>query len=101
MFHYSLASSIVRIYLSMFIVIATEPFFVFTIPIKSDDYEEAVSGIQCCLRFEYTELYPEEPPVIDIEAEEDFECFEPEELKNHIIDQVFISSMLFIYMFQV
>ncbi|XP_014284167.1 RWD domain-containing protein 1 [Halyomorpha halys] len=68
-------------------IITTEPYHAFVIPIKSDDYEEGVAGIHCCLRFEYTELYPEEPPIIDIETEEDFEFFEPEELKNHIIEQ--------------
>lgn len=68
-------------------IITTEPYHAFVIPIKSDDYEEGVAGIRCCLRFEYTELYPEEPPIIDIETEEDFEFFEPDELKSHIIDQ--------------
>lgn len=67
-------------------ILTTEPFHVFTIPIKSDDYEEGVSGIQCCLKFEYTELYPEEPPIIDIDAE-NVDGFDQDELKEHLIKQ--------------
>lgn len=70
---------------------AVEPFHVFSIPIKSDDFEEGISGIQCSLKFEYTELYPDEPPEIEITTENAFE-FDTDELKEHLIQQVSLTD---------
>ncbi|XP_014251888.1 RWD domain-containing protein 1 [Cimex lectularius] len=69
-------------------IIATEPFHVFVISIKSDDYEEGTTtGIMCRLRFEYTAQYPEELPIIDIEDFDNIEEDETEELLNFVVQQ--------------
>uniref|UniRef100_T1I9V5 RWD domain-containing protein n=1 Tax=Rhodnius prolixus TaxID=13249 RepID=T1I9V5_RHOPR len=68
-------------------ILTTTPHYAFAIPIKSDDYEEGVSGIHCRLRFDYTSLYPEEVPLIDIEDVENLEVEVMEELKDHLLKQ--------------
>ncbi|KAF6210667.1 hypothetical protein GE061_013774 [Apolygus lucorum] len=68
-------------------ILATEPLHVFSIPIKSDDYEEGVSGIQCLLKFEYTPMYPEEVPIIDVEEGENLDESSLNELKEFLIEQ--------------
>ncbi|KAK9507256.1 hypothetical protein O3M35_007159 [Rhynocoris fuscipes] len=68
-------------------IISTTPYHAFAIPIKSDDYEEGISGIHCRLRFDYTSLYPEEVPIIDIEDVENLEAEDMEELKDYLLKQ--------------
>uniref|UniRef100_A0A023F8B3 RWD domain-containing protein n=1 Tax=Triatoma infestans TaxID=30076 RepID=A0A023F8B3_TRIIF len=68
-------------------ILTSIPYHAFAIPIKSDDYEEGVSGIRCRLRFDYTSLYPEEVPIIDIEDVENLELEDMEELKGHLLQQ--------------
>uniref|UniRef100_A0A0V0GBZ6 RWD domain-containing protein n=1 Tax=Triatoma dimidiata TaxID=72491 RepID=A0A0V0GBZ6_TRIDM len=68
-------------------ILTSTPYHAFAIPIKSDDYEEGLSGISCRLRFDYTSLYPEEVPIIDIEDVENLEPEDMEELKDHLLQQ--------------
>lgn len=72
-----------------FSVIATEPFHKFAIPIKSEEHEpESNNGLACRLEFTYTEKYPEEPLIINIEDTENFEDGNDEELHAHLVEQM-------------
>lgn len=52
------------------IVLATEPYHKFSIPIKSEEYESDVdSGLTCELVFTYTAKYPDEGPIVEIQNE--------------------------------
>ena len=46
-----------------------EPRHVFTIPVKTEDFdpEDEKSGMFFVLKFEYTENYPEEIPMLEVE----------------------------------
>jgi len=68
-------------------VLATEPFHVFSVPIKSDDYEEEVEGIRCLLKFEYTPHYPEQVPLISVEDLENIEAHDGEALRLYLAEQ--------------
>ncbi|KAL3280346.1 hypothetical protein HHI36_017835 [Cryptolaemus montrouzieri] len=49
-------------------ILESEPRYKFTIPIKSEGYEEDTdNGMACDLTFTYTEKYPDEGPLIEIE----------------------------------
>ncbi|KAF5279670.1 hypothetical protein FQR65_LT15305 [Abscondita terminalis] len=49
-------------------VISSEPFYKFSIPIKSEQYDaDTEDGLACNLIFTYTSKYPEELPLIEIE----------------------------------
>ncbi|XP_031364685.1 RWD domain-containing protein 1 isoform X2 [Apis dorsata] len=70
-------------------VLATEPFYTFSIPIKTEEYESGTeNGLSCCLQFTYTEKYPDEPLLISIEEPENFEEDSTEKLKKHLIEQM-------------
>ncbi|XP_006563710.1 RWD domain-containing protein 1 isoform X2 [Apis mellifera] len=70
-------------------VLATEPFYTFSIPIKTEEYESGTeNGLSCCLQFTYTEKYPDEPLLISIEEPENFEEESSEKLKKHLIEQM-------------
>lgn len=73
----------------MFSVLAHEPFHIFVIPVKSDDFDEdSEKGIFCNLRFEYTPNYPDESPIILIEDTVRLDEEDEEALNQHLIDQV-------------
>lgn len=72
-----------------YLVIATEPFYKFSIPIKSEEYEpETENGLSCDLIFIYTAKYPDEAPVIEIDNSENFKEDYSAELLNHLNEQV-------------
>lgn len=81
------------------VVISNEPFYKFSIPIKSEEYEpDSSNGLSCNLIFTYTSKYPDEAPVIEIEEAENFEANYELELLNHLQEQVLfcISYTLYI-----
>ncbi|KAG5316884.1 RWDD1 protein, partial [Acromyrmex insinuator] len=69
-------------------VLATEPFYTFAIPIKTEEYEpETGNGLSCRLEFTYTAKYPDESLLISITEQENFEDGD-EKLKAHLIEQM-------------
>ncbi|EZA59343.1 hypothetical protein DMN91_007719 [Ooceraea biroi] len=70
-------------------ILATEPYYIFAIPIKTEEYEpETVNGLSCRLEFTYTARYPDEPLVISITEQENFEDGDDENLKAHLAEQM-------------
>ncbi|CAL1674030.1 unnamed protein product [Lasius platythorax] len=70
-------------------ILATEPFYTFAIPIKTEEYEtETVNGLSCRLEFTYTSKYPDEPLLISITEQENFEEGDDEKLKAHLVEQM-------------
>lgn len=70
-------------------VLATEPFYTFAIPIKTEEYEtETDNGLSCRLEFTYTSKYPDEPLLISITEQENFENGDDEKLKAHLTEQM-------------
>lgn len=57
-------------------------------PIKTEEYEESGDGLACRLVFTYTSKYPEEPLIIEIEDQENFEENDEDELKLHLEEQM-------------
>lgn len=55
------------------LVLTSEPRYVFTMPIKTEQYDPDVdeSGLFTLLKFTFTPKYPEEPPKIEIEEQSD------------------------------
>lgn len=68
-------------------ILTTEPLYSFTIPIKSEDYEEGATGLSFLLTFEYTPTYPEEVPIIDVEDIENLDESNLNELKEFLEQQ--------------
>lgn len=70
-------------------VLGTDPYYQFEIPVKSDEFDSDLHdiGLSCCLKFEYVEKYPDDPPVVEIEDVVGFEDQEYE-LKEYLIEQV-------------
>lgn len=69
-------------------VIETKPFHKFSIPIKSEGFDDG-DGLACQLVFTYTAKYPDEMPVIEIENEENFDdVVDKDALLTHLIEQV-------------
>ncbi|XP_076242124.1 RWD domain-containing protein 1 isoform X2 [Calliopsis andreniformis] len=70
-------------------LLATEPFYTFVIPVKTEEYEpETGNGLSCRLEFTYTAKYPDEPLIISIEEHENFEEGSDEKLKDHLMEQM-------------
>ncbi|KAJ2951883.1 hypothetical protein O0L34_g4133 [Tuta absoluta] len=68
-------------------IIEKEPFHKFSIPIKSEGFDDG-DGLACQLVFTYTTKYPDEVPGIDIENEENFDdVVEKKELLDHLFEQ--------------
>lgn len=75
--------------MQIIIVLATEPFYTFAIPIKTEEYEpETDNGLGCRLEFTYTSKYPDEPLLISIVEQENFEDGDDEKLKAHLLEQM-------------
>lgn len=67
----------------------TEPVYKFAIPIKSEEYEpDSDNGLSCRLEFAYTSKYPDEPLVVSIEEEENFEEDDVAKLTNFLVQQM-------------
>jgi hypothetical protein len=68
----------------------TEPYYKFSIPIKSEEFDPEVenTGLACDLVFTYTPKYPEESPIIEIENAENFEDECETELLSYLREQV-------------
>lgn len=61
----------------------------FRITIKSEDFDqETEHGMSCSLIFTYTKKYPDDPPEVDVEDEENLEDTNKEDLISHVIEQV-------------
>ncbi|CAG9795299.1 unnamed protein product [Diatraea saccharalis] len=68
-------------------IIEKEPFHKFSIPIKSEGFDDG-EGLACQLIFTYTAKYPDELPIIEIDNEENFDdVVEKKELLTHLEDQ--------------
>ncbi|XP_050521224.1 RWD domain-containing protein 1 [Daktulosphaira vitifoliae] len=69
-------------------ILAIEPFYQFEIPIKSDEFDSDQHdiGLSCCLKFQYIDKYPDEPPIVEIDDVVGFEDQE-NELLEHLIQQ--------------
>lgn len=75
------------IYFGDMIVIETKPFHKFSIPIKSEGFDDG-EGLACHLVFTYTSKYPDELPIIEIDNEENFDnIVDKEELLTHLAEQ--------------
>jgi hypothetical protein len=79
------------LYKRTFLVLETSPYYQFQIPVKSDEFDsdEHDIGLSCCLKFEYVEKYPDEPPIVEIEDVVGFEG-EEDELKEHLMHKVIL-----------
>ncbi|CAG9136052.1 hypothetical protein JYU34_006481 [Plutella xylostella] len=68
-------------------VLETKPFHKFSIPIKSEGFDDG-EGLACTLTFTYTAKYPEELPVIEVDDEENFEdIIDTDEFLEHLQKQ--------------
>ncbi|KAM3960961.1 RWD domain-containing protein 1 [Aphomia sociella] len=68
-------------------ILETEPIHKFSIPIKSELFDEG-EGLACQLVFTYTPKYPDELPIIEIENEENFDnVVDKNELLTHLTEQ--------------
>ncbi|XP_014213752.1 RWD domain-containing protein 1 [Copidosoma floridanum] len=77
------------IYCGEFEVLEVEPFHKFSIVIKSEEYEpDTDNGLSCRLEVTYTAKYPDEPPIVSIEEEENFEDGLVEKLMEHLSEQI-------------
>lgn len=79
-----------------FLVLETQPFYKFRIPIKSEGVDEG-DGLSCRLTFTYTPKYPDELPLIEIDNEENFN--DPSyvnDLLAHLNEQVFKNLILYL-----
>jgi hypothetical protein len=72
-------------YVYIVVVLEAEPYYKFAIPVQSYVGEAKEEGLKCTLVFKYTEKYPEEPPIIEIQ-DEDFD--EIDVLIKHLQEQV-------------
>jgi hypothetical protein len=68
--------------------LGTEP-YAFAISIKSEEYEpDTENGLSCRLEFTYTARYPDEPLLISIIDQENFDEGNDENLKAHLAEQM-------------
>lgn len=75
-------------------VIETEPYHKFSIPIKSEEYDDG-EGLACHLVFTYTAKYPDELPVIEIDNEDNFDdAVDKNELLEHLTQQVITQFLI-------
>ncbi|XP_008185983.1 RWD domain-containing protein 1 isoform X2 [Acyrthosiphon pisum] len=76
------------IYCGEMIISGSDPYYQFEIPVKSDEFDSVQHdiGLSCCLKFEYVEKYPDDPPIVEIEDVVGFEEQE-DELKEYLIQQ--------------
>ncbi|XP_076629922.1 RWD domain-containing protein 1 isoform X1 [Colletes latitarsis] len=86
---YNEIEALKSIYCGELEILVTEPYYTFAIPIKTEEYEpETVNGLSCRLEFTYTAKYPDEPLLISIEEQENFEQGSAEKLKQHLIEEM-------------
>lgn len=83
--------------LSRFAVLEKEPLHKFSIPIKSEGFDDG-EGLTCELIFTYTSKYPEELPVIEIKNEDTFDnVVDKNELLAHLTEQVFRKVVIILF----
>lgn len=70
-----------------FPVIETEPVHKFSIPIKTEEYEDGVDGLSCLLVFTYTAEYPEVEPLIELDNAENIENEDQTNLIEYLQEQ--------------
>ncbi|XP_045446775.1 RWD domain-containing protein 1 [Melitaea cinxia] len=89
-YHYEQTSEIEAldsIYYGDMQILQTEPMHKFSIPIKSEGYDDG-EGLACQLVFTYTPKYPEELPIVEINTDESFdELVDKNELYKHLMEQ--------------
>ncbi|XP_045766103.1 RWD domain-containing protein 1 [Maniola jurtina] len=89
-YHYEQTSEVEAldsIYYGDMQILQTKPMHKFSIPIKSEGYDDG-EGLACELVFTYTPKYPEELPVLEINTDESFdEIVDKNELYNHLMEQ--------------
>jgi len=68
-------------------IISTEPFYKFSIPIKSEQYDDAENGLACNLIFTYSAKYPDEQPTVEIEEPINIGDSHQEQLLEHLNEQ--------------
>ncbi|CAG9559845.1 unnamed protein product [Danaus chrysippus] len=89
-YHYEQTSEVEAldsIYYGDMQILQTEPMHKFSIPIKSEEYDEG-EGLACELVFTYTPKYPEELPSLEINTDESFdEIVDKNELYKHLMEQ--------------
>ncbi|XP_017878152.1 RWD domain-containing protein 1 [Ceratina calcarata] len=70
-------------------ILVIEPYHTFAIPIKTEEYDpDTGNGLGCRLEFTYTANYPDEPLLVSIEEQENFEEGGDEKLKEHLVEQM-------------
>ena len=83
-----------------FTVLEESPLHVFTMPVKTEGYDlddGDSEGLYVLLKFSYTEKYPEEAAVLEIEeSDEAGEDGIVEELLEHLGQQVFLNLPLIV-----
>ena len=83
------------------LVLQTEPRHVFTMPIKSENYEEdSDDGLYTLLKISYTPKYPEELPILELEDCVNIDEYDlRNDLLQHLIEQVgnIIASVVHIF----
>lgn len=73
----------------IFAVITTDPLHKFRLQISTENYSETEeNGLTCYLVFTYTEKYPDEGPLVEIEDSVNFEEDYEERLLDHIKEAV-------------
>ncbi|KAG6457469.1 RWD domain-containing protein 1 [Manduca sexta] len=89
-YHYEQVSEVEAldsIYYGDMQILETEPVHKFSIPIKSEGFDDG-DGLACQLVFTYTPKYPDDMVQIEIENEENFDnIVDKEELLTHLIEQ--------------
>ncbi|CAH2241893.1 RWD domain-containing protein 1 [Pararge aegeria] len=89
-YHYEQTSEVEAldsIYYGDMQILQSAPMHKFSIPIKSEGYDDG-EGLACELVFTYTAKYPEELPLLEINTDESFdEMVDRNELYRHLIEQ--------------
>ena len=68
------------------LVLQTEPHHIFTIPVKSDNYDEdEENGLFAVIKISYTPKYPEQLPILELE-----DCVNIDEynLRNELLEHL-------------
>lgn len=77
------------IYYGDFNIISTEPYYKFSIPIKTEEYDtDPDNSLSCDLIVTYTPKYPEEAPIIELDEIVNFEDDYEEDLLKYLNEQI-------------
>ncbi|XP_022905603.1 RWD domain-containing protein 1 [Onthophagus taurus] len=77
------------IYYGEVTVLSSEPYYKFSIPIKTEAFEsESDGGLSCSLVFTYTAKYPEEAPIIELDEGENISQEYERKLLDYLQTQI-------------